>query len=63
MTSVTFFVCFFVSFFFFFFDAGCMILMSLILTGLKGRDFCDVFSLCHRVHGHDVIDRDGSHGA
>ena len=34
-------------------------MMSLIVTGLKGRDFCDVFSLCHRVHDH-VTDRDGS---
>ena len=51
---------FFFFFFFFFFDAGYIILMSLIVTGLKGREFCDVFSLCHRVHDHDVTDRDGS---
>ena len=37
-------------------------MMSLIVTGLKGRDFCDVFSLCHRVHDHDVIYRDWSQG-
>ena len=61
VTSVTSFC-----FFFFFFGAGCINLMSLIVTGLKGRDFCDVFfcvCFCLFVFVTQVFhDRDGSQG-
>ena len=46
----------------FLYVTGCMVMMSLIVTGLMGRDFCDVFSLWRRLHDHDVTDRDGSQG-